>query len=1119
MFLIEHGPAGKIVEHGAIDNRDLTLGRILEGVEVDSVWVNRYPKADWPSYVPVRGDKVEFYSQIGTPIQWIQGIIMLITIIASVLQATVFAPRRPKISGDRSDAFGTTGFRNTTGQGVPILRAYGYNRIYPHVIASSVRTNPDHKSMVGKWLGCVGASDDNGWEDLTDILINDIPVEQFEGVIVHKRLGTPDQAIIPGFEDVPTAWLVNQEVPYDEDNEQGSPIVYTTKANNPNVSVLTFSFPSGLYRINASGKRKPDVVAVDIWQRRADPSQTDADYVRVLPSYEGEGGYVPSNGVGYEQFHFEDSTQSGTFRDVVIDHAPIFAGYAGDPTEVYIKIQISHAGDGPHDEPHATTLFLYNVEEIIYTTRNYPNRVLLGLENLPSRQIPNLESMKVSVLAKCQRVKEYDSTGTNYTLKASRKRCWNTAHFLSNQRIGMGYEIDESEIDTVQWAYDAQAYYDEQVQVDVKDAQGNIISTYDETRDYCDIIIADRKWDWEHVKRMVGEGRAILFPSNGKWKWAVDKPGSPDLLLSEPGNIIEGSITQEISPPDKYWNQIIGEYRDETDNYQPAITPAINADDLNLIPAPPASVVQEAVSYETITRRSQAMRENMVMIKRQFLEKRRWTFTSPQTAIVKEPLDLDWLCERVLGDEGCFTGYIGDGSTTTDVILDRPVEIRNAQYLLVIQHRDGSMAESRIVSTGEGDWIKITVESAFTKIPARNDIYALGVIDVDHVVTRCREMTINAEGRVEQLRTEYRPEVYTPDPMFEGFNSHIFPIVSMPPLPLRDAYVSNHNTLKADGSWGLTLNFDVTPGEHRTASVNTGVSWPVVWLPVSLLPQQYQGPSLQPGEPPRNSFQRYYFNGAYWQLTSGNGAGYASRRKIIDFDPNPVSILGTLSYSITLEGSQPPGSITGENCTIEWDRWAETRGFKLEISQDALAWTLVTKKEGFHQELDGGDQGGSWYYRFTPFNVSGIENNVARLVKGVAIQGDTVAPPAPISVLGFATTSFITIEATFQLPMALDFAGIEILARQFGYSGVPPHKVYQIGNLVLTRLAATRENGTSGTIAIRKTVDIRNVYVYPPAGQAWDAEVRAYDYSGNKSAAVMSNDFYPQKFTAADIQA
>lgn len=1133
MFLTVQGPAGH-EETAAIDGQGASLGTILgpKISDIEFCMINGRVLPNWENYIPIRGDRILLRSKTEA---WIIPYIIYMIIalaLSMIVQALTPKPKKPKMDG-RGDAYGIVGFQNTTGQGVPIPVWYGQNRVYPHVIASGVDIAPDGRDMVGRVLYCIGDSGGDGYEAVESVQIDGVPVEQYQGVEVQVRLGLNDQSVIPGFTDVTELWSDNRTVPYDDDTETGTPIDYRTKTDLIDASTLIFSFPSGLWRINSSGHRRADIVSLDVFQKRA--SQAATSYIRVMPN-DGEWVGDPNT------FHFEENTQTQLFKKIIVDHSWLFLGaaaaqywadrpdvkadnyYGYSPIrakqhyidygqfegstwhfelevtkeQVDIRIQVSSAHTGPNDEAHASTILLFNVEERIYGAHNYPGYVLLGLTGIPAKQIKSLQSMTVSALVKGKKVTAPGFASNVYT----RARAWNLLDVLTNPICGMGYEVDISEIDLAQWGSE-EVYWSELVTSQ---------SGATESRTLADFGVTERRWDWEYIKRIAGEGRGRIYPSGDKWKLRIEKPEDPNLLFAEPGNIIDGSITMEIAPPDKPFNQVIAEFRDETDDYKPNITQPINSAG-GILP----SVIQEAISYETITRESEAMRENMIVMKRQDLERRRWNFKSPMGAIVSEPLDVDWLSERVLGDAGAYTGILGDGCTTTTLVLPFEIELLAGKtYLAIVQHKDNSQAETRIVSTATGKWLQLTVSSAFAQLPAPGDVFAIGWQDVDHIQTRAQDLTIDEQGRVQQLRTEYIPAVYDPDPLPPGLNRRRFGIVTVPPIPLRDAAVTNQLVQKEDGHWASVVIFDVTPGAISTASINSGVAWPKVWIPVSVLPQQIQGIIAGPFD----SFQRYYFRDAFWQLTSGTGAGVDSKRKIVDFDPNPVVVLGVLSYNITLEGTQPLGAITGETCLIEWEKFSDFHGFKLEISatgQQEQSWAEVAKPVGTHYERDGGDQGGtSYYYRFTPYNNSGVENRVARIVKLVTIGGDLTAPPAPLSVLAFATTSLITVEATFALPMALDFAGIEIFVDQYRY--VPPFNTKVLeGAVVHTRTDATRENGTSGTVAVRKTVDIRNVFQYPPAPSIWEANVRAYDYSGNKSAWVLSNDFYPQKLSTGDI--
>ena len=170
-------------------------------------------------------------------------------------------------------------------------------------------------------------------------------------------------------------------------------------------------------------------------------------------------------------------------------------------------------------------------------------------------------------------------------------------------------------------------------------------------------------------QRVASEGRACVIPSGLKWKYVVDKPGTPNLLLAEPGNVIEGSISMEISPPDDPFNQIVGQFRDAASDYTSELSQPIDS------VAPRTSINQKVVAYETITRESEVLRENMIVMKRQDLEKRRFSFSFAIKSVVGEPFDIDWLSERTIGDIGAYTGVLPAGCTVGTLNLPYAIDL------------------------------------------------------------------------------------------------------------------------------------------------------------------------------------------------------------------------------------------------------------------------------------------------------------------------------------------------------------------------------------------------------------------------------------------------------------
>ena len=114
--------------------------------------------------------------------------------------------------------------------------------------------------------------------------------------------------------------------------------------------------------------------------------------------------------------------------------------------------------------------------------------------------------------------------------------------------------------------------------------------------------------------------------------------------------------------------------------------------------------------------------------------------------LVSEPMDLDYLCERRIGDIGAYTGVLAAGSTTTTVVLPFLATLEAATtYMVAIQRRDNSPAETKIVATGAGSWMAITVVSPFSIAPAEGDWCSIGKMMEDYTVTRCQDVKIDAQ--------------------------------------------------------------------------------------------------------------------------------------------------------------------------------------------------------------------------------------------------------------------------------------------------------------------------------------------------------------------------------------
>jgi hypothetical protein len=426
-------------------------------------------------------------------------------------------------------------------------------------------------------------------------------------------------------------------------------------------------------------------------------------------------------------------------------------------------------------------------------------------------------------------------------------------------------------------------------------------------------------------------------------------------------------------------------------------------------------------------------------------------------------------------------------------------------YLAIIQHKGMSLCETRQIATGAGRWNEISLTSVFNNPIEEGTIFAIGEELIDHIKTRARDFQIDDQGHITQIRTEYIEEVYNPDALPAGLDRKRFPLSIVPPIPIRDAAVQCQLVQRKDGSWASVILFDITRGlavhgghmalnAHTALPIGAGVTDVTTTVIV-----------LDFNEP-RQPEQTNYYKGAY--LLVADGPFHDIERRILYYDAP--------SRSAACE--EFPGLPTaGTTYRIRWTSFSETYGFKIEQSLDRINWYELARPVGMHFEKDGGDQGGTWYHRFTPYNSSGIFNNFAPLVRDpVTFFGDTTPPDPPAVVEAWGVLKTVTIQATFNLPTSLDLAAIEAVVVSFDFLLDASGNPYR-GNLIGYAQARA---GTSAAL-VGQTSNVRMVFDLsnnpPPYGKNLYTQVRSIDFSGNVSGYVQSNDFQLQQITNADI--
>jgi hypothetical protein len=426
-------------------------------------------------------------------------------------------------------------------------------------------------------------------------------------------------------------------------------------------------------------------------------------------------------------------------------------------------------------------------------------------------------------------------------------------------------------------------------------------------------------------------------------------------------------------------------------------------------------------------------------------------------------------------------------------------------YMIILQWPGMSSSASRLLLNGPGHWSQVNAATVFDNPVEEGSVFAIGEANIDHIMTRARDFQIDDQGHITQIRTEYIEEVYDPDPLPPSLDRKRFPLSIVPPIPLRDASVTCQLVQRKDGSWASIILYDITPGLAVHAGVMSIGAHTAEPLGAGITDVTTTVIVLDFNEP-RQAEQTNYYKGAYLMVVNGPFAD--QERKILYYD--------AVSRSAACE--EFPGLPTiGTLYRIRWLHFSETYGFKIEQSLDRVNWYELARPVGMHYERDGGDQGGTWYHKFTPYNSSGIFNETSPLVRDpVTFFGDTTPPDAPAVVQSWGVLKQVTVEAQFNLPTSLDLAAIEAEVWRFDFlldgSGNP----YR-GNLVGYANARAGANaaqvGQTGNV--RMVFDMSNNS--PPYEAFLYTRVRSIDFSGNVSGWTQSNDFQLQKITSGDI--
>jgi hypothetical protein len=765
------------------------LGRLLQPYTggVAACVINGQLCPDWETFVP-QEDRIELYLEAGF---FAGGVLLGSSTLATLVSAAIVAVATTALSmllqyavgamtgkdpgsdsGRVEEVFGIAGLTNTTALGTPKMIVYGERRVYGHIIGTTTRITSDGRQTAFSILYFMGMGE---MHSMSEVLINDTPLSSFEGANIGTRMGTADQTAFTEFPAAAQVYSDGRGLPMDP-----STITYTTLGTQVDELQLTLSIP---YLFN-------------IEQKTGNRKQTKVIY-RVEYRTAGVGGWTEAPG---SPDTWTGLSQSALYRPFTID--------LPSQGQWDVRLRAMPVSGGTNEGEVQPSL--YNVEERTKGTNAYPNCALLAVHGVASAQIESFESIRASALVQGAKVDIW--TGLAFVNAWTQNRAWILRDMLVHPSRGLGHRIDPSLFDD-EAALVAASYWAEQ------------ISGFDgeEDRDHCDLILNERRPGWDWIREVLGEGNAAMILSGGKLKLVLDHAKTPNLLYAVPGNIVEGTLEKtdggEGAPP----NVMHGEYPDENNRGQLNVIEVSSAD--IGIDTSSELVRDETMTLRTIVRESQARRKLAYVLSRKRLIQKRWTWVSPQGAMVSEPFDVDSLSYLTLNTRRGFSGFTPAGSTTSLVPLDRLVTLQAATtYELIVRHLSDNSTERRTVATAAGVWGAVAPTLALSAAPVEGDLWAIGQANVHIIQVLIESVKEQDDGTYQVQASEYNGAIYTP-PTLPALPSYLQQVASTTPesgalpLPLSNATVTTYAQYGPDGSWVGKITCSVSPGQAVRAGI------------------------------------------------------------------------------------------------------------------------------------------------------------------------------------------------------------------------------------------------------------------------------------------------------------
>ncbi len=672
-------------------------------------------------------------------------------------------------------------------QGIVVPRIYGLNKVYGNIIVAFIDAVDAH--YYASVLICLGYGPLNKIYDykINNQLIQDANYST-TGIEVIVRKGLLNQDVVSRFN--------NTKIEFVQANgllQYGQYFQFTTENNDFDGLEIELNVPRGLYFINGQGafesytvpitveiKRQGDsnwthlateYVEVDVtftegsrwsrgyWQLSKTHDEDDVTRVKVWHELE-EGstnyadhleGDVIYNSDGYITSIWRWMSLGSKYVTQQLNQCSLIGSsnqlitktfLLPDLTRGYYDIRITRLTANVNDTRYGDAIYCSKITEVYYDDFRYPRMALVGIKSLATEEISG--SLQFSCLVEGLLVRVYNSVTGIWSVIYSNNPAWVCYDILTQPVFNDDYSVNR---------------YDGYNPTSIDYLK------FSEWADWCDTLVAggekritfngvfDSQFDtWTAAWKVAETGRAALVWNGTTITVIVDKATTETQLFTI-GNIGIDSFKESFLSDDERAGEIevdfINSERDyERDKYT-LVSSAINKPNN-----------KTTIQLMGITKTSEAWRAaKFKLLCNQYL-----------TRTIEFNVDVDAIACTVgdvirVGHSVPQWGYGGRivSATSTTVTLDQEVTLAvGTNYEICIRLSDDTIVEKSI-GMSPGTYSTLSIGGTFSTIPAKDDIFTFGVVNISYKPFRVIRMSKSGDQQVSITAVEYDENIYTGD--------------------------------------------------------------------------------------------------------------------------------------------------------------------------------------------------------------------------------------------------------------------------------------------------------------------------------------------------------------------